>query len=110
MSNDVGKLVRAKRKELNLTQARLAELMGSDEYYISAIETGRRKPGGKFLVALSNALGVPVDSLLGLESNVVLGKKTSELELKLLRLNPSDREILLDIFNTLADRFLSEKK
>ena len=48
MPNSIGSIIRAKRKELKLTQAQLAELIGSDEYYISAIETGKRKPGSKF--------------------------------------------------------------
>ena len=45
MSNVVGTLIREKRKERKLTQAQLAELIGSDEYYISALETGKRNPG-----------------------------------------------------------------
>lgn len=106
MLNSIGSIIRLKRKELNLTQAQLAELIGSDEYYISAIETGKRKPGSKFLISLSNSLSIPIDSLLGLESNVVLHDQVSDLELKLQNLKVSDRELLIDIFNQLVDRFL----
>lgn len=107
MPNSIGSIIRAKRKELKLTQAQLAELIGSDEYYISAIETGKRKPGSKFLVALSNSLSIPIDSLLGIDSNVVLHKQVSDLEIKLQSLKASDRELLIDIFNQLADRLLT---
>lgn len=106
MSNSIGNLIRMKRKELSLTQAQLAELIGSDEYYISAIETGKRKPGSKFLVSLSNALSIPIDYLLGLESNVVLHEQVSDLELKLQKLETKDREMLIDVFNQLIDRLL----
>lgn len=106
MPNSVGRIIRAKRKELKLTQAQLAELIGSDEYYISAIETGKRNPGSKFLVSLSNALSIPIDSLLGFDSNVVLHERVSELEEKLQKLKPSDRELLVDIFDKLTDRLL----
>ena len=106
--NIVGDLIKQKRKELNLTQAQLAEMIGSDEYYISSIETGKRKPGSKFLTALSNALSIPTDSLLGIESNIVLSEQVSELEEKLRKLNEQDREMLLDVFNTLADRLIEK--
>lgn len=104
LKNSVGNVIRAKRKELNLTQAQLAEAISSDEYYISAIETGRRKPGSKFLVALSNALGVSADSLLGFESKIVLHETVSEMEERLQKLSLDDREIVLDIFDRLIDR------
>ena len=106
MLNSIGSLIRTKRKELNLTQAQLAELIGSDEYYISAIETGKRRPGSKFLVSLSNALSIPIDSLLGIESNVVLHEQVTVLELKLQSLDSKDREMLIDIFNKLIDRLI----
>lgn len=106
MPNSIGSLIRAKRKELKLTQAQLAELIGSDEYYISAIETGKRNPGSKFLVSLSNSLSIPIDSLLGLDSNIVLHEQVSELEEKLQKLKPSDREFLIDILDKLTDRLL----
>lgn len=32
MPNSIGNIIRTKRKELKLTQARLAEFIGSDEY------------------------------------------------------------------------------
>ena len=108
MSKSIGVIIRAKRKELKLTQAQLAELIGSDEYYISAIETGRRKPGSKFLVSLSNALSIPIDSLLGLESNIVLHEQVSDIELKLQNLKSNDREMLIDIFNKLIERLLND--
>lgn len=107
MPNSIGSIIRAKRKELKLTQAQLAELIGSDEYYISAIETGKRNPGSKFLVSLSNSLSIPIDSLLGIESNFVLHEEITDLEEKLQNLKPKDRELLIDIFNQLADRLLS---
>lgn len=105
--NGIGEIVRNRRTELNLTQAQLAEKINSDVYYISKIETGKRKPGSKFLVALSNALEIPVDSLLGVESNIVLHEQVSVLEEKLLKLSEKDRMMVLEMTERLADR-LSE--
>lgn len=109
VNETIGRIIKAKRKELNLTQAQLAELINSDEYYISAIETGRRKPGRKFLIALSNSLHIPVDVLLGIESNIVLHETVSELEKKLQKLSNEDKELVLGIIDQLVERFSSQK-
>ncbi len=104
VNNIIGSMIRAKRKELHLTQAELAEMIDSDAYYISRIETGKQRPGSKFLVALSNALDLPVDYFLGIESNVVLHIQVSRLEEKLEELSPSDRELILTTMDTFIDR------
>lgn len=109
VKNSVGNLIKAKRKELNLTQAQLAEMIGSDEYYISAIETGKRKPGNKFLISLSNALNIPTDSLLGIESNVVLHDTVSAIEEKLQKLSGDDRELVLDMAEQLINRLMPKE-
>lgn len=104
VNNIVGNMIRAKRKELNLTQAELAEMIDTDAYYISRIETGKQKPGSKFLVSLSNALDLPVDYFLGTDSNIVLHRHVTRLEEKLEQLSPSDRELVLTIMETFIDR------
>lgn len=107
VNNIVGNMIRSKRKELHLTQAELAELIDSDAYYISRIETGKQKPGSKFLVALSNALELPIDFFLGTESNIVLHRHVTRLEEKLERLSPSDRELVLTTMEAFIDRLSS---
>ncbi|MDN7549484.1 helix-turn-helix domain-containing protein [Burkholderia cenocepacia] len=60
----LGKFVRKRRKELDLTQVALALRMGVDDAYVSAVETGRRTPDGtSFLDALSRALELDEDGL-----------------------------------------------
>ncbi len=107
--NIIGTRIREKRRELGLTQAQLAELTHSDTYYISRIETGKKQPGRKFLVALSNALNIPTDYFFGTDSNIVLSKEVSELEIKIESLSPTDRDFVLKHITELVDR-LSEKK
>ena len=101
-------MVRTKRKELRLTQAELAEMINSDAYYISRIETGKQKPGSKFLVSLSNALNLPIDFFLGAESNLVLHTHVSRLEEKLEQLSAEDRELVLMMMETLIDRLCAK--
>lgn len=106
MMNSVGKIIRKKRKELKLTQAKLAERIGCNEYYISKIETGARNPGRKYLIAFSNGLNIPIDSLLGSESNIALHEELSALELKMQDLNEKDKDMLLDGLERIVDRLL----
>lgn len=58
------------------------------------------------MLSLSNALSIPVDYLLGIESNFILHEEVSDLELKLQQLSHEDRELLLNIFNQIIDRLL----
>ncbi|MBQ6467369.1 MAG: helix-turn-helix transcriptional regulator [Clostridia bacterium] len=111
MSNNVvGNLIRKKRKELNLTQAKLAEMVDSDPYYISRLETGKKKPGSKFLIALSNALDIPTDFFLGIESNVALHEQVSTIEKKMEKLSVEDKEMVLYIMDILIDRLSTEEE
>ena len=103
-NNIVGNLIRKKRKELHLTQAKLAEMVDSDPYYISRLETGKKKPGSKFLIALSNALDIPTDYFLGVESNIVLHEQVSALEERMKQLSEADKEMILYMMETLIDR------
>jgi transcriptional regulator with XRE-family HTH domain len=109
MQNSIGEIIRNKRKELGLSQEALAELIGSDAHYISNLERGHRKPGRKVLVALSNALCIPMDTLMGVASNIVLHENVTELESKLRELDPDDRELVLDILDKFIDRLQTPK-
>ena len=100
----VGELVKKRRSELGLTQAKLAEMINADPYYISKIETGSRKPGNKYLKALANALQVPCDYLLGLGSDVVLHEHISDMEKVLQSLSEEDRELMIKWFYEFAEK------
>ncbi len=60
----IGARVKNFRKERNLTQEKLAELIDVSVPYMSNIETGKKKLSMKVLVNLSSALDVTPDELL----------------------------------------------
>jgi transcriptional regulator with XRE-family HTH domain len=60
----IGANVRRYRLQADLTQARVAELMGVDRAYISALERGERNPTIISLWHTAQALGVQVAQLL----------------------------------------------
>ncbi len=100
----VGEFVKRRRTELNLTQAELAEKINSDACYISRIETGARKPTIDNLAALSNALNVSSDYLLGLSSNIVLHEHVSDMEKTLRALIDEDKEAAIRHFYEFTSR------
>lgn len=56
--------VRARRRELGLSQERLAELAELDRTYVSSLERGRRNPTLRTAGRLASALGLPLSELL----------------------------------------------
>ncbi|QZY55781.1 helix-turn-helix domain-containing protein [Crassaminicella profunda] len=49
------------RKERNLTQKELAEIIGTKQSAISRLESGRMNPSVDFLVKVANALNMKLD-------------------------------------------------
>jgi transcriptional regulator with XRE-family HTH domain len=62
--HDIGSRIRAARKKQNLSQEKLAEMVGVGTTHISHIETGNTTPSIKTLIAIINALGISADELL----------------------------------------------
>lgn len=60
----MGRRIRLRRKELGLTQNRLAELLGISNNHLSAIENGREKPSLEKFVILCEMLKTTPDFLL----------------------------------------------
>ncbi|MGN0755046.1 MAG: helix-turn-helix domain-containing protein [Aristaeellaceae bacterium] len=64
---EFGDRLRQLRKERNLTQQQLAELIGVKNSVISFYEVGERMPSPEVLRKLAMALHVSTDYLLGIE-------------------------------------------
>lgn len=76
----VGRQIRASRKAAKLKQAALAEAIGRSEDAVSQFERGKTLPSIETLIALSNALSVSVDHLLGREENDDLAQAVQILQ------------------------------
>lgn len=64
---EFGERLRTLRKQRNLTQKQLAELVGVQNSIISFYEVGDRMPSPEMLVKLAAALRVSADYLLGIQ-------------------------------------------
>ena len=76
----IGKRIRQKRIEKNLTQEALADMVGVTSPHFSNIETGKTKLSLPTLIAIANALSVSPDVLLC--DNILLSQVIFEGEAK----------------------------
>lgn len=63
-TNKIGEFIKEQRKQNNLTQKQLAELLNCTDKAISRWETGTGLPEVSFLLPLANALNVSVNEIL----------------------------------------------
>lgn len=107
---ELGKKVKELRERRNLSQEKLAELLGIPRPAVSQIENGTRTVSADELINMSKVLGIHVESLLGLkaEPEVVIEKKkraSAEEEKPTMRINvPQEnlskfRQVLLYILD-----------
>ena len=61
----IGERIKVYRKEKNLTQGQLAELIGVSTQAVSKWETGAGMPDISQIVPLANVLGISTDKILG---------------------------------------------
>ena len=59
-----GKKLRARRREKELTQEKLAEQSGISDRYIRSLESEAAQPSASVLFRISRALEVPMDELM----------------------------------------------
>jgi len=65
IDRSVGERVRARRKELGLSQTKLAEALGVTFQQVQKYENGSNRISASRLVSLAKAINMPVDTLLG---------------------------------------------
>ena len=56
-----GQIIEEARKKANMTQAELAEKIGTNTSYISRVETGKKEPTVSTFYRIASALGLNVE-------------------------------------------------
>ncbi len=102
---EFGRRLAAARKEAGLTQAEVAERLGTVQSTYSGYELGTRKVTGELIAALSDILDVSPDYLVkGTKKNKPTGNESDELILDIFhQLTPQNREKLLDLAKMFSD-------
>ncbi len=104
----IGSLVKKARLERKMTQQQLAEAAGLSTTFISNIENGRQSMNVHALIALSDALDVPADALI--RDNPLSASRTArEIEKELTSCTPKEREVLLQLIQTMKKSISSLK-
>ncbi len=65
IDRSVGERVRARRRELGLSQTKLADALGVTFQQVQKYENGTNRISASRLVAIASAISMPVDTLLG---------------------------------------------
>jgi transcriptional regulator with XRE-family HTH domain len=93
----VGKFIAACRKNQNLTQMQLAEILGITDRAVSKWETGKAMPDSSLMLELCDTLKITVNDLLSGEV-VTMENYDKEMEKKLLEMvkqkEENDRRLL----------------
>jgi len=74
----LGKKIKAAREQIGLTQDKLADLVGVSRAAVARWENGDIEPKLKNLIALTEALNVSSDYLLGISEDLFDGLDLSE--------------------------------
>lgn len=100
---DIGGRIRAERTKQNLSQEKLAEMVGVGTTHISHIETGNTKASIKTFIAIINALNISADELL--RNHIIKAKHILDGELADLvdDCNDDEARIIADTVKTLKE-------
>lgn len=105
MASRIGKIIKKYRKEKGYTQFKMAEKIGVSEFYISALETGSRKPGRETLIKLSNEMDMPIESLLELETEQSIKFAAEDLYNRINLLPIEQQKKIINIMDFIIDEF-----
>lgn len=99
--NTIGSKIRKRRKELNISQEKLAEFCDVGTTHISHIETGNCIPSLKVFISILNALDITADALLCDELNSTQQTYINDLSEMLEDCSIEDLRIITETIKTL---------
>lgn len=97
--SEIGKNIRAARKQLNMSQEELAEKSGLSAKFIGNIERGEKAVSLDSFICIANALGASADALLGSVLTNGYKVKASQLSERIDALPPKKRKKALEMID-----------
>ena len=112
---EIGSRVREIRESRGLSRKKLAESISLTIQAITQVETGRRKPSFQTLIALSQGLGISLDSLVGLPTSkyphdILKDSGVMALAEKVGRMPPELKEEIKDFVDFLWANKIRKRK
>jgi transcriptional regulator with XRE-family HTH domain len=77
-AKNIGLAIKSSREQLGITQAELAELIGTNRSYLSGVETGSRSPGLVTMVLIATALKLSFSELIRRAENIAVSSVTDQ--------------------------------
>ncbi len=97
----IGERIRQRRRQLDITQEELAEMISSTQKQISRYESNNALPGSDSLAELAKALQTTSDYLLGLTDTINPQFELNPLELVMLtefrRKNRTEQKKIIEV-------------
>ena len=104
---EMGKRIKQKRKELNLTQEKLSEILEISPTYISEIERGTGISSLATITKIANILNLDLDYLILGISNTNIDKTFSNL---LERIPKKDQKLFISLCENIANTFIDKNR
>ena len=104
---EMGKRIKQKRKELNLTQEKLSEMLEISPTYISEIERGTGISSLATITKIANVLNLDLDYLILGISNTNIDKTFSNL---LERIPKKDQKLFISLCENIANIFIDKNR
>lgn len=104
----IGRKIRYIRKQQNMTQEQLAEMIDGDQKYISKIEAGKARPGLSLYLKIANVFQVSIDYFL-IDAIEVKSQSIDTEDTILSALGDDERRLAHEILDTIF-QYLSDKK
>lgn len=99
----MGNRIRMERRKQDLTQEKLAEMVGISESFMGHIERGGRTLSIETLVKISNVLNLNIEYLICGEHNYQSAMLPTEILDALNRMTSNQRKVFLTIMKTLSE-------
>lgn len=104
----MGKAIKRLRREHDMTQEQLAELVGGDQNYISKIESGKARPGLSTYLKIANAFQVSIDRFLADVIEISYQEKDKDAFHQIFSIQ-AEQKLVQNILDSIF-RYLQEKE
>ncbi|MCO7230376.1 helix-turn-helix domain-containing protein [Halomonas sp. CnH100-B] len=104
LASNIGRAIAKQRIRSQLTQEEVAERLGVGNEAVSRIERGRVIPNIVRLLELAEIFNCEAAELLG-QASVHVDDQTQRIKTLLAPLKPHDRQLMLELIESLATRF-----
>ena len=99
----LGSAIKQRRKQLNLTQEKLSELLDVSTHYVYELERGTKTPSLPVLIDIAELLNTSIDSLL-IGDAPVNDNNYDELDALIKSLSPDKRKEAYELLSFLLPR------